>query len=232
MEKKAIFIKLIPLIALLLSSYIAYLLGLDKLLSFQYIKQKHVTFASFITNYFIYSSLIYIALYVFIVATSFPGASMLSIFGGLLFPQPYSTIFTVLGASIGACILFVTAKHSWETISNHLSNNVLNKLEKGFNTNATQLLLSLRLAPVFPFWLVNLVAALFKVPFYTFAWTTAIGIIPGTFVFCQAGSALNSILHIKEEIQLTSILTFEMKLALATLALLNLLPVFFQKFKA
>lgn len=232
MEKKAIFIRLTPLIALLLSSCLAYYLGLNNLLSFQYIKQKHIAFTSFINQHFIYSTLIYILLYVFIVATSFPGASMLSIFGGLFFPQPYSTVFTVLAASVGACILFTTAKYSWSEISKHLNINMLRKIEKGFNANAAQFLLSLRVAPIFPFWLVNLAAAFFKVPFYTFAWTTAVGIIPGTFAFCQAGSALSSILHIEEEIQLMSILTFEMKLALAALALLNLLPVFFQKFKA
>jgi uncharacterized membrane protein YdjX (TVP38/TMEM64 family) len=231
MEKKAKTLKLLPLIFILIIVALAYYLDLHKLLSFEYIKEKHLLFKNYVENHFYLSALFYILTYIAIAATSIPGATTLTLFGGLLFPQPYSTLFTVLGASLGACLIFLIARSSFSLFSKYVPSQTLKKMEKGFQKNAAHYLLSLRLIPLFPFWLVNIAPAFFNIPLRTFAWTTLIGIAPGSFAYSQAGAALNSVLEINGEINLSALLTFEMKTAIIALGLISLLPITYRRSK-
>ena len=104
-------------------------------------------------------------------------------------------------------------------------------MEDGFRDNALSYLLVLRLVPLFPFWLVNLVPALLGVRLRIYVLGTFVGIIPGTFVYCLAGQGLGSVFESGETLTLSGILTPTMIAALAGLAGLALLPVAYKRLR-
>ena len=85
-------------------------------------------------------------------------------------------------------------------------------MEKGFQENAANYLLFLRLVPLFPFWLVNLAPAFFGIKLKTFLWTTFIGIIPGSFVYAQAGVGLGAIFDTDKPFSIDTIFNWQMKI--------------------
>ena len=106
------------------------------------------------------------------------------------------------------------------------------KMEKGFQDNALSYLLVLRLIPIFPFWLVNLVPALLGVPVRTFVIGTFFGIIPGTAVFCSIGSGLGAIIDKGDMPDLNIIFQPQIFGPLLGLGALALLPVAYKRLKA
>jgi len=116
--------------------------------------------------------------YVAVVALSLPVATALSIAGGLLFGWVAGAAVSTLAATIGAAIVFEIIKTSFGAALAARSGPFLERLQQGFAENAVSLMLFLRLTPVFPFWAVNAVAGLSRVPLRTFVLTTFAGIIP------------------------------------------------------
>ena len=110
----------------------------------------------------------------------------------------------------------------------------LKKLEAGFHENALSYLLVLRLIPLFPFFAVNLVPAFLGVRLRTYVIGTALGIIPGSFVFASVGAGLGSLFDttMGGEVELSGALTPEIVTALVGLAALSLLPVAYKKYQA
>jgi uncharacterized membrane protein YdjX (TVP38/TMEM64 family) len=105
-------------------------------------------------------------------------------------------------------------------------------MEAGFRENAFSYLLTLRLIPIFPFWLINLAPAFLGVPIRIFFAATFIGIIPGGFVYALVGAGLGSIFDRGESFSVSSVLTPELMAAFAGLGLFSLLPVAYKKFKS
>ena len=105
-------------------------------------------------------------------------------------------------------------------------------MEAGFKSNALNYLLFLRLVPVFPFWLVNLVPAFLGIPVRTFIIGTALGIIPGTSVFCWVGSGLGVVLDAGDILDPSEILLQpEIIIPIVGLGILSLVPIGYKKFK-
>jgi uncharacterized membrane protein YdjX (TVP38/TMEM64 family) len=104
-------------------------------------------------------------------------------------------------------------------------------MEAGFRENAMSYLLVLRLVPLFPFWLVNLVPAFLGVPLRTYVIGTFFGIMPGTFVYASVGSGLGAILEAGESPDLGIIFKAEILIPLLGLALLALIPVIYKRIK-
>jgi len=102
-------------------------------------------------------------------------------------------------------------------------------MRNGFQKNAASYFLFFRLVPPFPFWLVNLAPAFLGVSMWTFVWTTFVGIIPGAFVFTQAGAGLGEILKQNQELSLSTLFNFQVKVALIALGFFALLPIFIKK---
>ena len=97
-------------------------------------------------------------------------------------------------------------------------------MEMGFQKNAVSYMLFLRLFPVFPFWLVNLAPSIFGIPLWTFFWTTAIGIIPATYVFTQIGQGLGAVFDTQGAFSIDAVLNRDVKIALCALGIFVLLP--------
>ena len=105
-------------------------------------------------------------------------------------------------------------------------------MERGFQDNALNYLLVLRLIPLVPFFVVNLVPAFLGVKLRTFFVATLFGIIPGTFVYVQVGVGLGSVFDSGEAFTLARVLTPDVIVAMVGLAVLSLVPVIYKKFKA
>ncbi len=223
--------RLIPLTLLILLGALAWLLDLHKYLSFETLQQHQAEIKQLVRTYPFLSVGVYLLLYITLVALSIPGAAIFTIIGGFLFPQPLSTLYVVLGATIGAMLLFYSARFATGDALKRKLGPFYKKMEKGMHKDAASYLLFLRFVPIFPFWVVNLLPAILGVPATTFLWTTAIGIIPGAFAYCQVGEGLGSLLQSKAPLSLHRLLTTEMKIAFIALGVLSLLPLLLKKLK-
>lgn len=234
-----------PLLVLVGVMVLAFSMGWHKLLSWKTIGLNYEAMQTFISNNLVSALAIYIAVYIAVVALSLPGGLILTLSGGLLFGWEIGAPATVVGATIGATIIFLIAKTSFGAALAETAGPWLDKLKAGFQENALSYLLFLRLVPAFPFVVVNLAPALLGVPLSTYVLGTALGIIPGTLAFSVAGSSLGSIVEAQNAIyqgcvanagpnadtacpytiDVSAILTTELLATFILLGLLALIPV-------
>jgi uncharacterized membrane protein YdjX (TVP38/TMEM64 family) len=183
----------LPLAVLGAVMAVTYAMGWHKYLSFKTIGLNFESIQAFISGNLLQAVGIYMLVYVAVVALSLPGGLLMTLAGGLLFGWKVGIPATVIAATIGASIVFLIVKTSFgETLAAKAGPWVA-KLKDGFNENALNYLLFLRLVPVFPFAIVNLAPALLGVPFRTYVLGTLLGIIPGTSAFSVAGAGLGSV---------------------------------------
>jgi uncharacterized membrane protein YdjX (TVP38/TMEM64 family) len=173
------------------------------------------------------ADLAYIASYGVLVALSVPGGVVLTIAGGFLFGTWLGTLCAIIGATSGATAIFLAARAGLGGLGQR-TGPLVAKLEAGFRADAFNYLLVLRLVPIFPFWLVNLVPALVGVKLRTYVMATLIGIIPGTFVFASLGNGLGDIV---EEPGLGVLLRLDVFGPIVGLALLALIPVAYKRWR-
>jgi uncharacterized membrane protein YdjX (TVP38/TMEM64 family) len=198
------------------------LAGFDDLISLDALRRNRETLILFVSRNFALASLCYVVLYIVIVTLSLPGALIVTLGGGLLFGAVWGTVLTVLAATTGAALIFLFAQVIFGKDALEKLGPQASALGANIRKNAWSYLLVLRLVPLFPFFLVNLIPAFVGVGFKTYLLTTFFGIIPGTAVFSAAGAGLDSILANGGKISVNSILTPEIVAAFVGLALLSL----------
>ena len=223
--------RIAPLAVFLVLAGLAYGFGLHDYISFTALKQHRSMLLDFVAAHALLATLIYIVVYIVAIAASVPGGLFLSIIGGFLFGIMVASACTIVGATLGATLIFLIAKTVLGDALRAKAGPTLKKMEAGFRENAFNYLLVLRLVPLFPFWLVNLVPAFLGVELRTYVLATAIGIIPGTFVFVSVGTGLGSVLEKQDEFSLAGVLTPEVIIALCGLAVLALIPVGYRIYK-
>ena len=175
----------------------------------------------------------YMVIYAVAIAFSVPGGAMMTIVGAFLFGWQLAAVYVVFAATIGATALFLIARSAVGNRLHERAGPWMQKMEAGFQENALWYLLVLRLIPLFPFFVVNLVPAFLGVTLRTYVIGTFFGIIPGTIVFALAGGGLASVLANEgAEFDLSSVLTPEVVAALIGIALLALIPVIYKKVQA
>jgi len=170
-------------------------------------------------------SVVYILVYIGAVALSIPGAAVLSLLGGFLFGAIPATIFINIGATTGAFIIFVAARFFIGEMVQRKYNVKLGKFNKELDENGSNYLITLRLIPIFPFFLINLFAGVTRIKPLTFLWTTSLGIIPGSFAYAYSGYAVAK-LSAQPGVPKNLIFAFLL------LALLSVVPVIYKKIKA
>ncbi|MGH7206526.1 MAG: TVP38/TMEM64 family protein [Nitrospiraceae bacterium] len=168
----------------------------------------------------------FIVVYCLVTGLSLPGAAILTLAGGFLFGSLFGTVFVNLGATTGATLAFLAARYLLRDWVEEKFGNRLGPIQEGFGKNAFSYLMTLRLIPLFPFFLVNMVSGLTRVSLGTYVVATALGIIPGSFVYAYAGRQLGTINSLKE------IASPNVLLAFTLLGLLALVPVVYRKFAA
>jgi uncharacterized membrane protein YdjX (TVP38/TMEM64 family) len=167
--------------------------------------------------------LIYMLLYCLQTAFSLPGATIFTLAGGFLFGAVLGTLYVNVAATTGATLAFLAARYLLRDWVERKFGSRLSTIQDGFAENGFSYLLTLRLIPIFPFVLVNLVAGLTRISVGTFIAATAIGIIPASFVFANAGRQLGSINSLSE------IASPRVLGAFALLGVLALMPIVYRK---
>lgn len=174
---------------------------------------------------------VFMAIYATAIAFSVPGGAMMTIVGGFLFGPVEATLYVVFAATVGATALFLVARTAVGDRLRARAGPWMRRMEAGFGENAMNYLLVLRLIPLFPFFVVNLVPAFLGVSLRTYVIATFFGIIPGTFVYALAGSGLGSVLEAGRAFDVSSVLTADVIAALIGLAALALAPVVYKRLR-
>ena len=174
----------------------------------------------------------YILVYVVVVAFSLPVATLVTITGGFLFGLFAGAACSVVGATLGATVLFVAARTAFYDLLHARAGPALRKMEDGFREDALSYMLVLRLVPLFPFFVVNIVPALLGVPLRVFALGTFIGIIPGTFVYTWIGQGLGAVIDAGGDPDLGIVWSPSVLGPLIGLAVLAAIPAIYRHLKA
>jgi len=224
--------RLLPL-AMLAAGIVAFFaFGLDRYVTFEALRDNRQVLMHFVDDYGLLAVALYILIYAASTALSLPGGAVLTITGGFLFGSWLGTTYVVVGATAGAIAVFLVAKTSLGNVLRAKAGPALKKMEAGFRENALSYLLVLRLIPLFPFFIVNIVPAFLGVSLRTYAIATFLGIIPGAFVFASVGAGLGSIFDNMSEFDPAAALTPEVITALVGLSLVSLLPLAYKKARA
>jgi len=229
--KKPLLRRLAPLLAVVAAIIAVFALGLDDYLSFEMLKNNRETALEWYGRNRVLAVVSFICVYALVVGLSVPGAVWLSLGAGFLFGTVLATITVVFAATLGALGIFLIARYALADFFHEKAGAAGRKMEAGFRENALSYLLVLRLVPLFPFWLVNLVPALLGITTRTFLIGTFFGIIPGTAVFCSIGNGLGAVFDRGETPDPNIIFQPEIFGPLLGLSALSLLPVIYKKMK-
>ncbi|NIY74711.1 TVP38/TMEM64 family protein [Thalassospira sp. HF15] len=228
---KPLWRKLLPVMLLICGLVLVWASGVLDLLSFETLRENRDLLQGFVADNPVSSILVFMGLYVVSVALSLPIGSILTITGGFLFGSFLATTYVVLAATIGATIVYLAARYAFYDLMQAKAGNAIRKMEAGFSENAFSYLMVLRLIPIFPFWLVNLVPALLGVKLRSFILGTMIGIIPGTFVYASIGDGLGALFDQGKTPDLGIIFEPRILTPIIGLAVLALLPVAYKKLR-
>jgi uncharacterized membrane protein YdjX (TVP38/TMEM64 family) len=241
-------LRFVPFAVLLVLLVTAYWRGWLAALNLETLVDLHSRFHHVIEQNPFASLLAYGLAYVAVGALCVPGGALLTAAGGLVFGMAQATVATVIGATIGATLIFLVARTA---LSDWLAARQavwFQKLRAGFERDAFHYLLFLRLVPAFPFWFVNIAAAALGLKLRTFVLGTLIGIIPASLAFTSAGAGLGSIIDAsktaynhciaagggatcKLTIPQSALFTKELALSLLLLGALSLLPIAIKRWR-
>lgn len=169
----------------------------------------------------------FIAAYVAIVAFSLPGATVATLTGGFLFATFPGALFNITGATIGACLIFLAVRWGLgDRLAARMATagGAVGRIKAGIDANQWSMLLTMRLIPLVPFFVSNLIPAFVGVPLWRFAVTTFVGIIPGAIVYTSVGAGLGQVFARGETPDLSIIFAPHVLLPILGLAALSALP--------
>lgn len=214
-------IALAVVIILLMGTF--YYLDVGRYLSLESLKEHRDRLLAFTEDRYTVSVALFILTYVMVAGLALPGAAILTLAGGFLFGSVWGTLFVNIGATTGATIAFLAARYLLREWVESKFGKWLGPLQTGIVQNAFNYLLTLRLIPIVPFFALNLVSGLTRMSLRTYVAATALGIIPGSFVYAYAGRQLGSINSLQE------IASPQVISAFILLGLLALMPVVYKR---
>jgi uncharacterized membrane protein YdjX (TVP38/TMEM64 family) len=224
--------RFLPVLVLAAGLAAFFAFGLHKYVGFEQIKQHRDALKGWVEAWGLAAALVFALGYAAMTAFSIPGGAVATITGGFLFGLWLGTASAVVGATIGAIAVFLAARTAFGDALRRKAGPALRRMEDGFKQDAFSYLLVLRLVPLFPFWLVNLVPALLGVRLGPYAAATAIGIIPGTFVYASVGNGLDALFREGMTPDLGIVFQPSILLPILGLALLALIPVVYKRLKS
>ncbi len=218
-----------PLLLLAGLVALAWATGATRLLSFETLAAHRAALDGWVAARPVLAGGAYVVAYILVVTLSLPGGVVMTLAGGLLFGAWLGTALTVVGATIGACLLFLAARSALAPLAAGRAAGLLDRLRPGLERDGFFYLLTLRLIPVVPFWLANLAPALVGMPFRAYAAATLLGIIPGTAVFSGIGAGLGDVLAAGGRPELGVIFSPPILLPLLGLAALSLIGAWWRR---
>lgn len=221
---RAAWLRFLPLVIVAAGLCAGYAAGLQHYLSLDLLAERRSDLKTFVAAHETASALLFVAVYTLSVAFSFPAASVLTIIGGFLFGWLAGGALTAVAATAGATLIFLAARTAFGEVLKRRAGSTLDRLAAGFEGDAFSYLLALRLAPVFPFFAVNIAAGLFRVSLRNYVAATLIGILPATFAYAWLGQGLDSVVvaaaRAGRGVSLSGVVTWQITLAFVLLALL------------
>ena len=198
-------------------------LDLGRLLTLESLKANRQALLDFYAAHTLATVAGFMAVYIIQTALSLPGAAILSLAAGAIFGSIMGTVYAVISASIGATLAFLVTRYLLRDLVLKRFGKRLEGMNRELEERGFNYLLFLRLVPIFPFFLINLAAGLTRLPLRIFIVGTLLGIIPGGFVFVNAGASLATITSI------SGIASPRVLGSFALLGLFALIPVFYNK---
>jgi len=207
-----------PIIAALLLAGIAAFFALDlgRYLSLGFVKDSHAWLADLYGRQPALVALAFFAVYVATAALSLPGAAILTLAGGAIFGLIGGTLLVSFASAIGATLAMLASRHLFQGLVRERFGKRLGAVDKGIEKDGAFYLFTLRLIPVLPFFMLNLLMGLTRVKTWTFYWVSQLGMLAGTIVYVNAGTQLANIDSLADVVSPRLIASF---------ALLALLPV-------
>lgn len=206
--------------AILLLVILFKVLGLDKYLTLAYLKEQQAFFAAMYVENKVTVIGSYMLIYIMVTALSLPGAAVMTLAGGGLFGLVTGTIVVSFASTIGATCACLVARYLLRDWVQNKFGDKLKKINEGMKKEGGFYLFSLRLVPIFPFFVINLVMGLTPIRITTYFWVSQLGMLPGTIVYINAGKELAKLESLKSILSPGLLISF---------ALLGLLPIITKK---
>jgi uncharacterized membrane protein YdjX (TVP38/TMEM64 family) len=185
--------RLWPVYIILAGLGLALSLGWHELLTLESLSANAATLDAMVRSNFLIVFAAYVVIYAAATTFMVPG-SALTIGGGFLFGLALGTPATVIGATLGASILFFASKTSIGAVLRDVAGPFIEKMRAGFAENPVSYMFALRLIPLFPFSVVNIAPGLLGANYRDYLLTTFLGIIPGTLAYTWIGAAVKGTL--------------------------------------
>lgn len=205
-------------------------IGAHTAISWHSIAQNYAIITGFANSNLAIAALGFAGLYLLAVAFSLPVALFLTLTGGAVFGW-LAVPLILMGATLGAGIVFIAARTIFADLALAQARPFIARLEAGFSANAFSYLLALRLIPVAPFWVMNIVPAFSRMSLGSFLAATFIGISPPTTVFVSVGRGLDHVLAAGRTPDLQVLASPTILGPLAALGLVALLPVLWRRLR-
>lgn len=207
MKKIAVFAVIVALIAAF------FLLDYDQYLTLERLKASQAQFDQWLQDSPVLIITGFFAIYVLVTALSLPGAAIMTIAAGALFGLWLGTLLVSFASSIGATLAFLAGRFLLRDTVQKRFRQRLKAINKGVEKDGAFYLFTLRLVPIFPFFVINLAMALTPIRTWTFYWVSQVGMLAGTLVYVNAGTQLAEVDNPSE------ILSFDLILSFALLAI-------------
>ncbi len=221
-----------PLMVLIVVVIAVFASGVGRYLNLEALQTHEAALRGFVGDNLVLALLAFMAVYALATAISFPGAVVLTLAGGYLFGTWTGGAATVIGATIGAIMVFYIVQTSLGAALRakaEADGGTLKKVIDGVGQGAFGYILTLRLIPLAPFWLVNVAAAVAHVPLRAYALATFIGIMPATFIYSGIGAGIGALVERGETPDLGVIFEPRVLLPLVALGLLSLGTTLYQR---
>ncbi len=223
--------RLLPVAILLLGLALFLIFGLERYFSFEMLSRHHAELTAWVATHVVLAAIVFILAYALVVAFSLPIAVIVTPLGGFLFGAWLGAALSVIAATLGSVAVFLAARTAFHDLFHARAGRALARLEEGFRRDSFNYLLFLRLVPVFPFWLVNIVPALLGMKLGPYTLATLIGIVPGAIVYSSVGAGFGTLIDRGERPDLSVIFEWRILLPLLGLAVLSLLPVVYTRLR-
>ena len=230
-NKKPAAARWVPLALLALGCVVFFALGWHQYISFNTLKAHRAELLDWVAARPFWAPLVYMLVYAVAVSFSLPGGAVLTVTGGFLFGTVLGATYAVIGATIGAIVVFLAARTALGDLLRAKADGALKRMEEGFREDAFSYLLVLRLVPLFPFFVVNLAPAFLGVGLGVYALTTFLGIIPGGLVYASVGSGLGAVFDAGAKPHLGILFTPPILLPILGLCVLALVPVAYKRLR-
>lgn len=207
--------KLLVIAVVILAFFGFRFFNLGDYLSLSFIRENLTHFQSRVSEEPVLATSVFFMIYVISTALSFPGATVLTLLAGALFGGLYGTVLVSFASTLGATVAFYSARLILGDSLRAKYGDRFKKIDEGFKKDGAMYLMSLRLIPVFPFFLVNLLMGLTNISVFRYFIYSQIGMLPGTWVYVNAGTELSKLESVQGLVSPSVLLSF---------ALLGLLP--------